>query len=41
MKNVAVIQLIALVIVVATCLLITRAIVNSDMPLWLKFFLLK
>lgn len=39
MKTVLYLLLIAAI--AAAALLITRAIVNSGLPLWLKFFLLK
>ena len=35
------ITIIALIAVLAIAMLMTRAIVNSDMPLWLKIFLLR
>lgn len=36
-----IISLIALAIVIVISLLVTKAVVESDMPLWLKIWLLK
>ena len=36
-----IISLIALAIVIVISLLVTKAVIESDMPLWLKIWLLK
>ena len=36
-----IISLIALAIIIAISLIVTKAVIESDMPLWLKIWLLK
>lgn len=41
MKNIVpLLQLILLVVILIICALLTKLVVNSDIPLWLKIFIL-